>query len=1315
MNLSRAPKIISQKIQGAKLMGFESFAKTTGTGPMPVIRSQTISEDNLNNMIGDEIAGLKEFYQTILDNVNDGIWVTDKNDALIYLNPGIEKNAGIQSAEVLGKKVTRDFPPETIKYFIGFYEEAKRDLKAQKYEAEIVTPSGRQTVQSGWLIPRLKDGEYDGMLCTAQDITEKKRAEEKLRASEQILDQTGQMAQIGGWEHDLVTGKAVWTRTLYDLIGIDPSVDPPGVNDHLSYYPPKYRKVLEEAYTRSINDGTPFDLELQCYTVDNELRWFRVFGKPVFENGKCVKMRGTVQDITEQMEAELALSESERRYQHLFNTMLDGFAVHEIICDEKGKPIDYRFLKINPAFEKLTGLKASEVIGKTAREVLPKIEDYWIDTYGKVALTGVSIRFENYTGALNKYFEVVAFSPKKNQFATVFTDITERRIAEEQLKASERKYSQLVQQSPDIIVSLDREGRFKSYNLRAELVTGYSQDEVIGKQFTEIGLLTKESIETGLEEFEAIIGGLKRPPFLLTIITKQGNRVILEANARQVSFDNDRDSVQVVLRDVTERIYFEQHLSNLNQSLEAAQEMARIGYWSYNLETRRPEWSRMRFKIFGLNPEDGAPEFEGYRKFIHPDDWDIFEKAIAGCQDGNPYDLTLRIIHPDRTVHNVRTQGFPRYNETGKITELYGTTQDITDIKEAEKNIRLSEEKYKSLYELSPDGIILIDRESRILSVNKRMHEWLEYGEEYYLGKLAKDLSFIDPASHFKIEENFRKRLNGEQVPAYEIVLLGKSGQEYIAQISGTLIRLDEPLCMLILRDVTEQRRIQEELRKSETRYRSVVDNMAIGVTLVDPDMRVQALNRQMKKWYPEVDFSGNPHCFCAFNDPPREDVCTYCPVTRTFKDGQVHESITETPAGDEIRNYRILSAPIKGEDGSIESVIEVTEDITDRLKMEKELLKAEKLESIGILAGGIAHDFNNILVAILGNISLAKLNLGPDSEVFGLLSKAENASERARDLTQQLLTFSRGGEPIKKIANVQKLLKETVSFSLHGASVIGEYNIEPELFRVEVDVGQFSQVVNNLIINAIQAMPRGGTIFVQAANTRVTHPSRLPLDKGDYVRISITDQGHGIPPEIMKKIFDPFFTTKANGNGLGLASCYSIIKKHGGHIDVESVPGKGTTFTLYLPATEKPEEVISNEAAGLASGKGRILVIDDDEWVCKLASNILGKMGFEVSAASNGEEALDLFRQAREKAEPFDAAMIDLTIPGGIGGKDIIRALHDIDPELKAIVSSGYSNDPVMARYEDYGFCGRLAKPYRASDLSNVIGRIMKIAPTRD
>jgi PAS domain S-box-containing protein len=382
--------------------------------------------------------------------------------------------------------------------------------------------------------------------------------------------------------------------------------------------------------------------------------------------------------------------------------------------------------------------------------------------------------------------------------------------------------------------------------------------------------------------------------------------------------------------------------------------------------------------------------------------------------------------------------------------------------------------------------------------------------------------------------------------------------------------------------------------------------------------------------------------------------------------------------------------------------------NITKRKQLEEELQKADKLESLGVLAGGIAHDLNNFLTVILGNLTLVKRCIAEDHKAAKHLKNMEEAVNQTGNLTWQLLTFAKGGKPLTKAVSISKLIKEDSAFALSGSKTRCELFLAEDLPAVEVDRGQITQVITNLLINADQAMQEGGTIKIRTEKLVVTAESgSLPLQPGDYVAVTITDEGNGIPNQNLPKIFDPYFSTKEQGHGLGLAICYSIVKKHGGHISAQSVEGKGTSFTIYLPVSGAQAEEDMHEDI-LIMGEGKVLLMEDEESVRQTASEMLAFLGYDVVSAEDGVEAIKLYKEAFLSDSPFDAVIADLTIRGGMGGKMAVSELIKVDPDVKAIVSSGYSAD-ALSDYRKYGFYNVIAKPYRLQELGKVLSTVIR------
>jgi PAS domain S-box-containing protein len=432
-------------------------------------------------------------------------------------------------------------------------------------------------------------------------------------------------------------------------------------------------------------------------------------------------------------------------------------------------------------------------------------------------------------------------------------------------------------------------------------------------------------------------------------------------------------------------------------------------------------------------------------------------------------------------------------------------------------------------------------------------------------------------------------------------------------------------------------------------------------------------------------------------------------PVARALASGQTtglaNHTLLVARDGTE-RSIADSSAPIRDGGRRIVGAVLVFRDVTDEERRDRALARTQRLESLAVLAGGIAHDFNNMLTGVLANLGVA-VERTRDQDVLEVLADVRNAAERARGLTKQLLTFANGGAPVKELTDLETLVRETVQFSTHGWPGACHFELAPGLWHGLVDPGQVAQVVQNVVINAVQAMPTGGRLIVAADNLVLDKAEAAPLREGPFVRIRIADEGPGIPEPVRERIFEPFYSTKPHGSGLGLAVCHSVVSKHDGRIDVISREGAGTTFDVYFPARPEARAAVAASSVPPLVAGARILVMDDEPAIRRAVARAL-RPACETVGAASGEEAVERFREARAAGKPFALVILDLTVPGGMGGVETLRALRRIDRELPAVVSSGFSSDPIMASHAERGFAAVLAKPYEPAQLREVVARVL-------
>ena len=895
----------------------------------------------------------------------------------------------------------------------------------------------------------------------------------------------------------------------------------------------------------------------------------------------------------------------------------------------------------------------------------------------------------------------------------------------------EHTYREIFAISQDAILIHDTE-RIIEANDAALRMYGYPRDEFIGMKILDISAEPEKTAEA----IGRTMGGRKTKILMRRHRRKDGSTFPVEISGGTVE-SGGRKTVCAVIRDITRRVEEEKKLEELvaRRTAELAKAKERL---EAELAERKSaeeallkseEQHRLVFEtavegiaIFEQLPDGRQKMIDCNRSYAEMSGYsreDLLETGFtpdlavsnntpeeeAEIQrrllDGRPYRGSMSWCRPDGAENYIEYRAASL--EVGGRKLVIGIDHDVTERRLAEKALRESEETHRALIEGLPQSVMII-QDAKVVFANATAARFVGVGGAGELTGRDSDDFIVESEVERLISFREKRVAGGAAPPRYETSLRRADGSGLPVEIFASRIEYGGRPAVLVMHvDLSESRAAERAIRESEARYRSLFRGSRDAITFTSPDGRFLDVNDAALEMF---GYTRDEMLELPVREHYADPVDRNGFLAEMKEKGRVDDfEIVFARKDGTPRDCLISSIPYRGSGGGVAMYQNIIRDVTERKLMEEEQRKAAKLESVGLLAGGIAHDFNNIMSAITGNIALAKLLVAADPYVSERLSEAEAAAGRVKGLTRQLLTFSKGGLPVTEAASIAEIVEQSAVFALRGSNVDLNLAVAEDLMPAEVDRGQIGQVIDNLVINAKQAMAEGGTLRVRIENARAGPGSGLPLAEGDYVRLTIADEGVGIPPENLDRIFDPYFTTKQKGSGLGLAVCYAIVRKHEGHMAVESEPGAGATFTVYLPATTKPAgEAAPPAPADMVRGEGRVLLMDDEEPILAVGREILVQLGYQVETATSGAEVVEKYRAARESGEPFDAVLMDLTVRGGMGGREAMEKLLEIDPGVRALVSSGYSNDPVMTNFAAHGFAGVVPKPYDVVQMSQAL-----------
>jgi len=855
-----------------------------------------------------------------------------------------------------------------------------------------------------------------------------------------------------------------------------------------------------------------------------------------------------------------------------------------------------------------------------------------------------------------------------------------------------------------ILVARIDNGRIIDANDIASKTFGYTTEELLSLRLSELrGEYAGRSIGRQVE-----IGDKLGYQFGAQYVKKDGKIFPAEVFRMDVEICG-KPLLFCVVRDITERKQIEEEIVERGAMLQQIMDTASVAISIVDKAGRITHANRRMGEMFGRSMSSliGCP----YVDLVHPSEREIGRKNMLALLTSEiaTVDVVRRYLREDgrefwghlacRRFHDARG------NELG----LIGVITDITEHKKAEEALRDSEERFRSLSNASLEGIMVHDH-GMILDVNLAFTRLFGYEQpEELIGNNGMKL-LLTPESQARIQQRIQLQEQG----LLELTCVRKNGSTFAAETESRPAKyLGRNVRLVSCRDITERKHMEKELREKEAKYRSLFESAKDGIFIHD-ETGFTDCNQKGAEMYgltKEEIIGRSPGIFAPERQPDGR-------LSSEVAGEKIRAALSGTTQVFEWQPIRANGSPFDVEItlsplelGGKMCLQAIVRDISERKRLEQERLKTQKLEAIGTLAGGIAHDFNNLLQGVFGYISLAKLKKNDREKSLSALEEAEKALHMTVRLTNQLLTFSKGGKPVKKPVALQPIIENAAKFALSGSRSVYNLAIDGGLWLAEADEGQISQVIQNIVLNADQSMPEGGQVKITARNIEIPGQD-LPqsLEKGKYIAIAITDSGIGILKQFLGKIFDPYFTTKEKGSGLGLATSYSIIKNHNGVIEVKSEVGKGTTFTIYLQASSAMvrRDERTMPAAEVLARKGRVLVMDDEPVILDVAGELIRALGHSVDFATQGHEAVEKYRHAQRLGQPFDVVILDLTIRGGMGGSETLQRLLKSDPHVKAVVSSGYSDDTVIAGYRDAGFKAFLKKPYNVDELRETLNHLL-------
>jgi two-component system, cell cycle sensor histidine kinase and response regulator CckA len=1069
------------------------------------------------------------------------------------------------------------------------------------------------------------------------------------------------------------------------------------------------RKVLEQ-YLACLRNRAPIDFEHECKSGSGVL-YFHSTLIPVRDAaGSIYRLIGVGHNITGRKLAEEAAQQANQEWERTFNAISDIITV----LDDR-----HRILRANRAAADALGMAQQDVIGRYCYELFhgmkeppPSCPHTQLLVDGAVHSTELA---EPHLGGIYD----VRVSPLYGQDGQVIgsvhvtRDITENKRAEEVLYEAQQLFRTLVENSPDIIARYDRECRRTYVNPMYLKVAKIDPQELLAGSPIQRSPLPPESAAVLQDLLRRVLD--RGAAEAIDVVWPKENNIDHWYNIYAVpEFDREGRvvSVMTVSRDITERKQAEEHLKRMIERFSLAANAARLGVWDWDIQGNDLLWDDGMYALYGIRREEFAGAYEAWLKGVHPDDRERCDEIsrLARLGEGE-YDTEFRVVWPDGSIHHLKADGQIVRDADGKPLRMTGINFDITERKQAEIALQKTNDLLRAIIEAAPTAIAALDLDGNVQSIwNPAAERMFGWSASEVMGRLLPSV----PAESQEEFRRFRERIrSGKTLDGVEVRRQRRDGTPIDYSIYASPLHDADGLvsgnvCVLV--DITERKRTEGLLRQSEEKYRTLFEESIDGVYSVLRNGEIRDANASFCQLfgYAREEMIGKdirelhvePADYPRFQKAiEKKGFVKDYEVTLRKKDGTAVDCL-------------LSSSTRLGEDGSITEYRGILRDLTLRKALQRQLLQAQKMESIGTLAGGIAHDFNNLLQVIIGYSDMLLFKKNSSDPAYEGLRAIHQAGKDGAELAKRILSFSRRLEPDARPVNlnneirrVKKMLERTVPKMIRIEILLAD-----NLMVVNADASQMEQVLLNLVVNAHHAMPDGGRLTIETANVTLDEEysrTHLDVEPGDYVLLTVSDTGHGMDRQVMEHIFEPFYTTKGpgEGTGLGLAMVFGIVKSHKGHIICYSEPGTGTAFKIYLPAIaheiEYEDSAIRQMPGG---GTETVLLVDDEQSVRKLGEEMLRMAGYKVFLATNGLEALEVYRSNRNR---IALVLLDLMMPE-MGGKRCLEELLKIDPKAKVVIASGYSaNGPTKDAMEG-GAKGFVNKPYGMRQMLEVVRRVL-------